>query len=52
MLAPSTPVSSADVDQQLKKLNEELDSEQQAGSGAQQPGALVDKAMQVPCLCV
>lgn len=46
MLAPSKPVSSADVDEKLQQLNAELDAEQNKTATAS-PGTLVDKAMEV-----
>jgi len=48
-MEPATPISRDQVDQQLAKLNAELDS-QKNSSAAQQPATLVDTAMQVGLL--
>lgn len=48
-MEPATPISREQVDEQLAKLNAELDS-QKNSTAAQQPATLVDTAMQVGLL--
>lgn len=47
VLAPERPVTPSDVDEQLAKLNAELDSQSANGSSTTPASSLVNKAMEV-----